>query len=235
MFEAAQDFRDFDRRAEARRLRSEGGMTIRTIATRLGVAPSTVHHWTRGIALTREQRDAIRHSDAARRARAAGNQAMRAQARQRRLAAQDHGRQLAGQTDPLHLAGCMLYWAEGSKRRNDVEFTNSDPDLMRTFVDFLTRCHGVPPNDIRLTLNVHLDNGLRLSEIEERWLTRLNLPRPCLGCHTLNRTSGASAQPRRTLPYGTARVVVHSTFIVQSIYGAIQEYARIERPEWLDL
>ena len=28
---------------------------------------------------------------------------------------------------------------------------------------------------------------------------------------------------------------VHSPFIVQSIYGAIQEYAGIDRPEWLDL
>ncbi|HEV3378530.1 MAG TPA: hypothetical protein VG126_14770 [Thermoleophilaceae bacterium] len=35
--------------------------------------------------------------------------------------------------------------------------------------------------------------------------------------------------------FGTARVVVHSTFIVQSIYGAIQEYARMTRPEWVDL
>jgi hypothetical protein len=30
-------------------------------------------------------------------------------------------------------------------------------------------------------------------------------------------------------------VVVHSTFMVQSIYGAIQKYAGMERPEWLDL
>ena len=30
-------------------------------------------------------------------------------------------------------------------------------------------------------------------------------------------------------------MTVHSTFVVQSIYGAIQEYAGIDRPEWLDL
>ena len=32
-----------------------------------------------------------------------------------------------------------------------------------------------------------------------------------------------------------ARIRVNSTFVVQSIYGAIQEYAGIDRPEWLDL
>lgn len=37
------------------------------------------------------------------------------------------------------------------------------------------------------------------------------------------------------LPYGTARLVVYSTFIVQSIYGAIQHYAGAERSEWVDL
>ena len=129
----------------------------------------------------------------------------------------------------------MLYWAEGSKRRNDVEFTNSDPDMMRTFVKFLRRCYGVAPDDLRLTLNVHLDNGLGLSEIETWWLGRLGLGRQCLGSHTINRYSKASTQTRRGLPHGTARVVVHSTFIVQSIYGAIQEYAGIERTEWVDL
>jgi hypothetical protein len=32
----------------------------------------------------------------------------------------------------------------------------------------------------------------------------------------------------------TASVTVNSTAIVQSIYGAIQHYAGIERPEWVD-
>ena len=53
-----------------------------------------------------------------------------------------------------------------------------------------------------------------------------------------NRAWPSSASKRlkgHILPYGTARLALHSTFIVQSIYGAIQEYAGIDRPEWLDL
>jgi transposase-like protein len=235
MFVIARAPRKPEQRAEARRLRRESGISIRTIAARLGVSPSSVHKWTRDIELTSEQRGAIRRSDAVRRAQTAGNEAMRRRARERRLAAQNHGRRLAQQQVPLHITGCMLYWAEGSKRRNDVEFTNSDPNMVRIFVEFLSRCYAVAPDDLRLTLNVHLNNGLRLSEIEEWWLSRLGLSRRCLGSHTVNRYSGASARTRRSLPYGTARVVVHSTFIVQSIYGAIQEYVGTERPEWVDL
>ena len=35
------------------------------------------------------------------------------------------------------------------------------------------------------------------------------------------------------LPYGTARISLNRTSVLQSIYGAIQEYAGIARPEWL--
>lgn len=36
------------------------------------------------------------------------------------------------------------------------------------------------------------------------------------------------------LPYGTCALVVHSSRIVQTIYGSIQEYGGFDRPEWLD-
>jgi hypothetical protein len=36
------------------------------------------------------------------------------------------------------------------------------------------------------------------------------------------------------LPYGTSALSLHSTRIVQIIYGSIQEYGGFDRPEWLD-
>jgi hypothetical protein len=38
---------------------------------------------------------------------------------------------------------------------------------------------------------------------------------------------------RNKLPYGTCRLAVHDTRIVQSIFGSIQEYGGFDRPEWL--
>ena len=35
------------------------------------------------------------------------------------------------------------------------------------------------------------------------------------------------------LPYGTCRLSVCSTEIVQTIYGSIQELGGFDRPEWL--
>jgi hypothetical protein len=39
---------------------------------------------------------------------------------------------------------------------------------------------------------------------------------------------------RNKLPYGTCKLVYNDTRTMQSIYGAIQEYAGFDRPEWLD-
>jgi hypothetical protein len=38
---------------------------------------------------------------------------------------------------------------------------------------------------------------------------------------------------RNRLPYGTCRLGVNDTQIVQHIYGAIQEYGGFDREEWL--
>ena len=152
-----------------------------------------------------------------------------------RLEAQREGRALARRGDPLHQAGCMLFWAEGSKSRNHVIFTNADPDMVRLFLRFLRECYGVTDDQVALSVNCHLGNGLGVEEIERWWLDRLGLPERCLRQAAVNRASSASKRLRRPLPYGTARLAVCSTAIVQSIYGAIQEYAGVERPEWADL
>jgi hypothetical protein len=112
--------------------------------------------------------------------------------------------------------------------------TNSDADLVALFVCFLRVCHDVAPGRIALAVNCHLNNGLELDEIEAWWLERLELPATSLRKATVNRASGASRWRRNVLVYGTATVSVCSTAIVQSIYGAIQQYAGIERPAWVD-
>jgi hypothetical protein len=129
--------------------------------------------------------------------------------------------------------GCMLFWAEGSKSRNSVKFTNSDPDMLQLFVRFLRECYSVRDEQLTFAVNVHLTNGLTLAEIEAWWLDRLDLPPACLRAASVNRPSKASRWRRNVLPYGTARVAVHSTEIVQSIYGAIQAYGGFEREAWV--
>lgn len=222
-------------RAKARSLRREQGMSMREIASKVGVSLSTVSRWTRGMELSPAQHAVLSAANHRHNAQVRGQEARARSARAARAVSQTKGRRLARRPDALHVQGCMLYWAEGSKSRNVAALTNSDPDLLSVFVRFLRECYAVPDCKLALTVNCHLGNGMTVEEIQGWWLHRLDMPSSCGRAAAVNRPSAASRGRRgNVLPYGTARVSVCSTELVQSIYGAIQEYAGIDRPEWLD-
>jgi hypothetical protein len=220
-------------RLEARRLRAEEGASIKAIAARLEVSVSSVSAWVRDIPLTSAQVAALAHANPAVNRQRAGTATWAAVCRERRRAWQQDGRARARAGDPLHHAGCMLFWAEGTKDRNKAILTTSDADMLRVFRRFLTECYDLPAERLTFSVNCFLGNGLSLQEIEDWWLDVLELPRSCLRASTVNRPSSASRRRGRTLVHGTGRLAVASTEVVQSIYGAIQEYAGLDRPEWL--
>lgn len=130
----------------------------------------------------------------------------------------------------------MLYWAEGAKARNVLKFANSDSGMVRFFCRFLRQSLGVTTDRLAIRLNVYTGNGLTVREIEEHWLRLLDLPRSAIRGHTLNhRPTSSSGKKRNKLPYGVCTLTLaRSTPELQHIYGAIQEYAEIDEPSWLD-
>jgi hypothetical protein len=88
---------------------------------------------------------------------------------------------------------------------------------------------------MRLSCNLFADHLARQRQIERFWLERLGLPDSSLRKSIVNVYSKHSKRKRvGRLPYGTSALYVHSTRIIQTIYGSIQEYGGFERPEWLD-
>jgi hypothetical protein len=135
----------------------------------------------------------------------------------------------------MFAAGCMLYWAEGGKRRNAALLTNSDPEVLRFFVRFLRRYFDITDHELRVDCNLFADHLAQQQEVEQFWLDTLELPRSCLRKTQVNVYSKYSQKKRQNkLPYGTCRVCIHRTRLVQMIYGAIQEIGGFDRPEWLD-
>ena len=218
-------------RNEARRLRREEGRSVKELAALLGVARSTVSLWVRDIELTPEQYETLRRRMGG---RIDGSRVNALRALERHREAQNAGRAAARRGDLLHAAGCMLYWAEGSRNRHAIEFVNSDPAMVVFFLRFLRTCFGVPDPKVRVTCNLFADHSSRQDEIEEFWLDQLGLPRTCLRKSTVNRFSKYSKKKRQNkLPYGTCRLNVYDTRLVHEIRGAIQEYGGFEREEWL--
>jgi hypothetical protein len=129
----------------------------------------------------------------------------------------------------------MLYWAEGGKTRNSASVTNADPEVLRFFVGLVRANFDVLGRDFRVTCNLFADHVDRQSEIERFWLDTLELDEWSLCKSIVNVYSKYSQKKRKNmLPYGTCRVAVHRTAIVQHIYGAMQEYGGFDRPAWLD-
>ena len=207
---------------------------MREITRLLAVSKSSVSLWVRDIELSPAQREALRQKNAIYDAQRKGNQVWSARRRVERARSQEEGRLQSRQRDAFHAAGCMLYWAEGSKERNTLGLSNSDPDVVRFFLSFLRAYFAVPDEKARLQCNLFADHLERQEEIERFWLGVLDLPQACLTKSIVNTYSKYSQKKRiNKLPYGTCRLSVHSTAIVQHIYGAIQEYGGFDRPEWL--
>jgi AcrR family transcriptional regulator len=131
-------------RLEARWLRSKAGASIKDIAARLGVSVSSIIVWVRDIELSAAQVAALAERNPAINRQRSGTAKWSEVCRDRRRTWQEDGRVRAAAGDPLHLAGCMLFWAEGSKLRNVAALTNADPELLRTYRRFLAECYEVP-------------------------------------------------------------------------------------------
>lgn len=221
-----------EKREEARRLRREG-LAINEICRQVEAAKSSVSVWVRDIELTPEQQAALEKQHYASKAQINGSRAVAQKHRELRRQYQEEGRAKASEKDPLHIAGCMLYWGEGAKNRNSLKFSNSDPDMHLFYMRFLRQCLNVSDSDVKLRIMCYLGNGLSQEDIASHWLNLLKLPKSCIAQMVVNVQPVSSQQKARKLLYGTCEVTVHSTHLVNHVFGAIQEYAGIEKPEWL--
>lgn len=225
----------YEEMQECRRLRAEQGLSIKQITKTVGVSQSSVSKWVRDIELTKEQKNKLLSQNPFLNRQHAGAKKRQQDAKAERQDYQKSGRQKAIEKSWLHLIGCMLYWAEGAKTRNVVKFVNSDSNMMKLFLRFLQEEMIVSKSEITLSVNVHLDNGLTLEQIESHWLKELDLPKECLRKSTVSRLPRmSSGKKKNKLPYGVASISVCNTEIIQHIYGAIQEYGSFRNDRWLD-
>jgi predicted transcriptional regulator len=141
-------------RTEARRLR-EQGLSLKQIANMLGASKSSVSLWIRDVQLTDEQKFALNNRRRLYGELNAGAQANIVNSKATRLAYQEAGRAHAREMRPLHMAGCMLYWAEGAKARNGIYFVNSDPNMILLFARFLRVELSVNDNEFAIRIHCH--------------------------------------------------------------------------------
>jgi len=70
--------------------------------------------------------------------------------------------------------GLGLYWGEGNKaNKNTVRLGNSDPALIKIFIDFLEKFFGI--NNDNLKFHLHLFSDIDIKEARKYWIKKLNI------------------------------------------------------------
>ena len=221
---------------KARELRSQG-KSVREIARELNVSKGSVSSWVRDIHLSTEQYESIvlKWKTCSKRGGDLAAKLNQEKYLQLRKEYQEEGRKLARQKDPDFFAGCMLYWAEGTKSRTHCQLTNSDVNMLKYFIQFLKKFFSVKDEDIRIGCHYYDSNGLSNIEVENYWMEQLKVQQSSLVKTSVNhlaRTSDKKRQERTK--YGVVKINVHDVRIVQIIYGAIQEICGLDNAEWVE-
>jgi hypothetical protein len=218
-----------DLREKARQMRLQG-MSVQEIQKTLKVSKSSVSLWVRDIQLSEDQRQFLKDRQYKYQVDNQGAQANKLRSKELRTAYQNQGRSKAREGHMLHQAGCMLYWAEGSKERNSIYFVNSDPHMLLLFMRFLREELNVLPDDITLRIHCHTSVVEGIESIKRYWTNLFVLPMESV--RKVHVKQG-SAKKSNVHVNGVCGIKVHSTALLHHIYGAIQEYGGFENPAWL--
>lgn len=219
-----------DDKKKARELRQQG-LSLKQISEQLNISKGSLSPWVRDIILTEEQYKLLhnRRNLNSKKASLANQE----KCLEKRKEYQKIGKEKAKEKNPLHIAGCMLYWAEGGKKGNksSIQFTNSDPFMVKLFLNFLKNNFNITNNMISISLR-HYTDLISIEEAHSYWLNILNLPKECLRKSIIDYQFKWSKNKKHGyMKYGCCRLCVHRTEIIQQIYGAIKEYAGIDDPE----
>lgn len=135
------------------------GKSIAEIASKLQLSKSTVSIWLRDIELSNKAKRLIQKRSET--GRKKGAQLNHARLVSNLLHAKNEAQQKLEETalkvTHLQLLCALAYWCEGEKTRNDsyLVFTNSDPQLVATFLYLLRNSFPITNEKFRICLHLH--------------------------------------------------------------------------------
>ncbi len=115
--------------------------------------------------------------------------------------------------NPLFIAGLMLYWGEGDKSqvRNGVRLANTDPQLIKLYVFFLTHACRIPIDRIRAHILVYPD--LNKERCVRYWAEASGLP----VSNFTKCTQIIGRHKTKRLLWGVCLVAVSSTYFKEKV------------------
>ncbi len=206
----------------ARELRTQG-KSLKEISSKLNVAKSSVSLWCRDITLPEKEQYLLNQ----RGLKAAGRLGALANKRKRaaqigvikKLARKEFVPLSPSALTRLKDIGTAIYWAEGTKRGNSVDFTNSDPKMMKIAMLWFRSVCQVPEHRFRASIFYH--SGQSEQEIKEFWsdITKI----PLTQFHKSMFKKEGTGQRKNVLYYGTCKVRICDCDLLHRILTWIEQ------------
>jgi len=133
-------------------------------------------------------------------------------------------RTLSKRERQLKLIGVMLYWCEGYKtdKSSTVDFVNSDPSMVKIFMEFLRAVCGINENRLRAYLYYYSNQDVR--ELIKFWSAVTRIP-PSQFTRPYMRER-LHAAPEHKMPHGLVHVRYGDKKLLLQIMEWIEEYKR---------
>lgn len=149
---------------EATRLR-KNGLSYKEILQKIPVCKSTISLWVRDVVLTKEQHERLWKK---RDNQLRGLHTIHKNFWTKRCNAFNEGLLVLKKykSDPDFIAGLMLYWAEGTKKKHAI-ITNSDKNMIKFMVKWFNKYYNIPASS--LTASLHLHSGQNEEKVIEYW------------------------------------------------------------------
>lgn len=208
-----------DKAIELRKL----GWSLPQIVKELNSSKSTVYYWIKDVDLNFEQQKILNEKklESKKNNRIKASKCWSDKHKEKRLQYQIEGFELAKEKNSIELAiCCILYWAEGSKCKNAVQFTNMDVDMCKIFVNCMKKFFSVKNEEFALTFHYHEDSEKTEDEIFHYWIENLNLK----NCRQTKPYKKEKLSSKTKSCYGIVRISLYNTKVINTIWGAIQYY-----------
>ncbi|MDP3697700.1 MAG: hypothetical protein Q8R55_06870 [Candidatus Taylorbacteria bacterium] len=162
-------------KSSARELRKQGG-SIKDIARILSVSQSTASLWCRDIKLSKKQINRLLKSKGNNitRGRLRGAQIQREKRINAIKLAVKEAKKLKKLTNNEYfIAGLALYLAEGSKKMDRAQFTNTNPAVIKFMLKWFSKFYNVSRENIKYTIlinKIHKDRDMELKRFWQKYL-----------------------------------------------------------------
>jgi hypothetical protein len=128
--------------------------------------------------------------------------------------------------EKLRIAGIMLYWGEGTKAGGSVAFSNSDPEMIKIFLEFLRNICVISEDRLRILLHIYSDHDE--NKLKIFWSNVTKIPESQFSKTWIHEKKGGTY--KKVSKYGTIQLRYSDKRLLKIINGWIEEFPKEYKP-----